>query len=63
MDSDDREVLNRKVQILYENQKTIYEQMESFLSKPDALKAENVAEFIEVENDLKHVQELIGLQR
>jgi hypothetical protein len=64
MDSDDRQVLTRKVNILYENQKTIYNQLESILtSKPDALKAENAAEFAEVESELKHVQELIGLQR
>lgn len=63
MDSDDRAALTRKVNILYENQKTIYNQLESILTKPEALKAENAAEFAEVENDLKHVHELIGLQR
>lgn len=65
MDSDDRQVLNRKVNILYENQKTIYDQLESALSgltsKPEALIAER-GEFNEVERDLKHVHELIGLQ-
>lgn len=63
MDSDDRASLNRKVNILYDNQKTIYNQLESLLSKPELLKAENAAEFVEVESELKHVQELIGLQR
>lgn len=67
MDSDDRQILNRRVEILYENQKTIYEQLESVLSglssksRSEALKAEN-GEFNEVESDLKHVHELIGLQ-
>lgn len=67
MDSDDRQVLTRKVNILYDNQKTIYEQLESVIEgldsskPPEALKAERDG-LSEVEINLKHVQELIGLQ-
>lgn len=68
MDSDDRQVLERKVNILYENQKTIYDQLESVIEglqtskPPEALKAEKDGGLNEVEKNLKHVQELIGLQ-
>lgn len=67
MDSDDRDVLGKKINILYDNQKTIYEQLEGVLEglsssqQPQALKAEK-DELNEVEKNLKHVHELIGLQ-
>lgn len=62
MDSDDRAALYRRVQILYENQKVLNDQFNEIMSKPEALKAENAEEIIQVEKNLIQIQELIGLQ-